>query len=138
VQLACCKRGIIVDRAPSRFFVTGTAGLLGNHLCDSSSVAVRMGRSWSAPEPRQKRSLEKSYVEIVTGKMGDVSGFAQHQHGLDPLFHRAAYFRAGFKVYGVKLKLSDDGKKPLVDGYRGCSLLGCRETYRPWISGKKA
>ena len=120
-----------MDRAPSSFFVAGTAGLLGNHLVRSSSVAVCMGRPWSAPEPSQKRSLENPSVEIVTGKMGDVSGVAQHQHGLDALFHRAAQFRAGFKVYGVKLKLSDDGEKLLVHGYRGFSLLGCRETNRP-------
>jgi hypothetical protein len=97
-----------------------------------------MGRPWSAPEPRQKRSLENPSVETGTGKIGDVSGFAQHRYGLNALFDWAAYFRAGFKVRCVKLKLSEDGKKMLVHGYLDFRCSGVGKLTAPWMSGKKA
>ena len=77
--------------------VTGATGLLGNNL-------VRLLVSRGAQVKALVRSREKAEkqlaglpAEIVVGEMANVSGFARELHGIDVIFHTAAYFRDNYK-----------------------------------------
>ena len=82
---------------PSAALVTGATGLLGNHLVrqllDGGSHVKALVRSI----PKAEAQFAGLPVEIVTGDMSNVSGFARHLRGVDVLFHTAAYFRESFK-----------------------------------------
>lgn len=76
-----------------RAFVTGSTGLLGNNLVrqlvESGWTVTALVRS----REKARRVLGDLDVEVVTGDMTDVAGFAEHLDGIDVLFHTAAYFR---------------------------------------------
>jgi dihydroflavonol-4-reductase len=74
-------------------FVTGATGLLGTNL-----VRELAARGWTIKmlaRSREKavRLLEGVPVEVVTGDMMDVAGFAGALANSNALFHCAAYFR---------------------------------------------
>jgi dihydroflavonol-4-reductase len=81
---------------PSTAFVTGATGLLGNHLVRQ----LLGGGSHVKALVRSRSKAEAQFaglpVEIVTGDMCNVSGFAQHLRGVDVVFHTAAYFRESY------------------------------------------
>lgn len=79
-------------------FVTGGTGLLGNNLV---RVLVTEGHSVKVlvrSAEKAQKLLGDLNVEIVTGDMEDVSGFAEEMAGCDVMFHTAAYFREYFGV----------------------------------------
>jgi dihydroflavonol-4-reductase len=75
-------------------FVTGSTGLLGSNL-----VRLLVAQGWQvkalARSAAKAQALlgDQANVEIVTGDMEDIGGFASHIQGCDVLFHTAAYFR---------------------------------------------
>lgn len=84
------------SHAPTAF-VTGATGLLGNNL-----VRELIADGWSVRA--LVRSPEKATLqfagldlEIITGDMLDVRGFADALKGVDVVFHTAAYFRDSYK-----------------------------------------
>lgn len=78
-------------------FVTGATGLLGNNL-----VRELIAQGWHvralvrSPE-KAERQFAGLGLEIVTGDMLDVAGFADALRGVDVVFHTAAYFRDSYK-----------------------------------------
>jgi dihydroflavonol-4-reductase len=78
-------------------FVTGATGLLGSNLVRvlrARGVAVTALVRSPAKAERQLAGLG---VDIVTGDLGDVDGFAGKLAGCDVLFHTGAYFRESYK-----------------------------------------
>jgi nucleoside-diphosphate-sugar epimerase len=77
--------------------VTGATGLLGNNLARllvSHGVQVKaLVRS----REKAEKQLASLPVEIVVGEMTNVSAFAKELHGIDVIFHTAAYFRDNYK-----------------------------------------
>src|SRR5215469_14883085 len=86
-----------MDAFPSTAFVTGATGLLGNHLVRQ----LLFGGSHVKALARSRSKAEAQFaglpVEIVTGDMCNVPGFAKHLRGVDVLFHAAACFRDSFR-----------------------------------------
>ncbi len=82
------------------FFVTGATGLLGNNLVRallSRGATVRALARSRAKAAAQFDDIRDRRLEIVTGDMENVAGFARHLEGVDALFHTAAYFRDSYK-----------------------------------------
>jgi dihydroflavonol-4-reductase len=82
------------------FFVTGATGLLGNNLVRallSRGATVRALARSRAKAAAQFDGIRDTRLEIVTGDMENVAGFARHLEGIDALFHTAAYFRDSYK-----------------------------------------
>lgn len=78
-------------------FVTGASGLLGNNLV--RLLVSRGVRVKALARSREKaiQQFRKVPVEMVTGDMANVTGFASQLAGSDILFHKAAYVRDSFK-----------------------------------------
>lgn len=79
-------------------FVTGATGLLGSSLVRAlvaEGYTVRALARNTEKAMRQVGGLPE--VEIVTGDLTDVPGFAHALVGVDVLFHTAAYFRESFQ-----------------------------------------
>jgi dihydroflavonol-4-reductase len=78
-------------------FVTGATGLLGNNLVRllvDKGVHVR-GLARSVDKARKQFGALP--VDIVAGDLSDVSTFAHALHGVDVVFHAAAFFRDNYK-----------------------------------------
>lgn len=82
---------------PSTAFVTGATGLLGNHLVQQLVSSGSHVKALARSRAKAEAQFVGLPVEIVTGDMRNVSGFAQHLRGVEVLFHTAAYFRDSFK-----------------------------------------
>lgn len=79
-------------------FVTGATGLLGSNLVRllaEQGVRVRALARSAAKAKQQLAGVPG--VEIITGDMSAVEGFAPQLSGVDVLFHTAAYFRDSYK-----------------------------------------
>ena len=77
--------------------VTGATGLLGNNLVRFLvSRGVRVKALVRSREKAEKQ-LAGLPVEIVVGEMTNVGGFAKELHGVEVIFHTAAYFRDNYK-----------------------------------------
>ena len=90
------KRGQ-TEIAMQTAFVTGATGLLGNNL-----VRLLLARGFrvralarSAAKARQQFG-DLPGLEVVTGDMEQVAGFAPALAGCDVVFHTAAYFRESY------------------------------------------
>lgn len=81
---------------PSTAFVTGATGLLGNHLVRQLLGGGSHVKALVRSRSKAQAQFAGLPVEIVTGDMCNVSGFAQHLRGVDVLFHTAAYFRENY------------------------------------------
>src|SRR5690349_21027847 len=78
---------------PMRAFVTGATGLLGNNIVRQLLAAGNEVRGLVRSVEKARRVFPKEDVELVTGDMSDIAGFAGAMKGCDVLFHTAAYFR---------------------------------------------
>jgi dihydroflavonol-4-reductase len=77
-------------------FITGSTGLLGSNLVQ---LLVAQGHSVKAlvrSREKAERLIGWPNVQLVTGDMESVEGFARELAGCDVLFHTAAYFREYF------------------------------------------
>jgi len=78
-------------------FVTGSTGLLGNHLVRHLLAHGFQVRALARSKEKAEVQFAGLPIEIVIGDVTNVSGFAQHLHGVEVLFHTAAYFRESFE-----------------------------------------
>jgi nucleoside-diphosphate-sugar epimerase len=77
-------------------FVTGSTGLLGNHLVRHLLAHGFQVRALARSREKAEAQFVGLPIEIVIGDVTNISGFAQHLHGVEVLFHTAAYFRESF------------------------------------------
>ncbi|HKF49302.1 MAG TPA: SDR family oxidoreductase [Terracidiphilus sp.] len=78
-------------------FVTGSTGLLGNHLVRHLLAQGFHVRALARTRKKADVQFAGLPVEIVIGDVTNVPGFVPHLHGVDVLFHTAAYFRESFQ-----------------------------------------
>lgn len=98
-------------------FVTGATGLLGNNLVRELIAGGWRIRALVRSPDKAARQFAGLDVEIVTGDMLDVPGFAEALRGVDVIFHTAAYFRDSYKGgrHWEALKAANvDGTKALL------------------------
>ncbi|WP_428267634.1 NAD-dependent epimerase/dehydratase family protein [Haliangium sp.] len=82
------------QKRAKRAFVTGSTGLLGNNL-----VRILAAEGWSVralardPEKASRQLGGVDGVEVISGDLADVAGFASALAGVDVVFNTAAYFR---------------------------------------------
>ncbi|MCA9912955.1 MAG: SDR family oxidoreductase [Anaerolineae bacterium] len=74
-------------------FVTGSTGLVGNNLVRELVAQGWEVKALARSATKAKKLLGNLDVEIITGDMENVAGFAQHLHDCEVVFHTAAYFR---------------------------------------------
>jgi len=77
-------------------FVTGATGLLGNNLVRELLDQGFRVRALVRSRDKAERQFAGLAVEIVTGDMLAVEGFAPALAGVDVVFHTAAYFRDSY------------------------------------------
>jgi nucleoside-diphosphate-sugar epimerase len=77
-------------------FVTGATGLLGNNLVRELLAAGFRVRALVRSAEKAQQQFAGLEVEIVTGDMLAVEGFAPALAGVDVAFHTAAYFRDSY------------------------------------------
>lgn len=100
-------------------FVTGATGLLGNNLVRAlvaEGVHVRALARSAEKAARQFADLPE--VEIVTGDLASVEGFAQRLTGVDVVFHTAAFFRDSYKGGSHRdelMRTNVEGAKQLLE-----------------------
>ena len=78
-------------------FVTGATGLLGNNLVRELVTRGIRVRALTRSSEKAQRQLGNLPIEIVTGDMSNVAGFAPALAGVGTLFHTAAHFRDSYK-----------------------------------------
>ncbi|NKN37295.1 SDR family oxidoreductase [Agrobacterium sp. a22-2] len=78
-------------------FVTGGTGLLGNNLVRELIADGWRVRALVRSPEKAAQQFAGLDLEIVTGDMLDVPGFADALQGVDVVFHTAAYFRDSYK-----------------------------------------
>jgi len=78
-------------------FVTGSTGLLGNHLVRYLLADGFHVRALARSKEKAGVQFAGLPIEIVLGDVTNVSGFASHLRGVEVLFHTAAYFRESFE-----------------------------------------
>jgi nucleoside-diphosphate-sugar epimerase len=81
-------------------FVTGATGLLGNNLVRLLAERGIRTRALARSREKAERQFGGLEIEIVEGDMTDVRSFQSALHGVDVLFHTAAYFRDSYKGGG--------------------------------------
>ncbi|WP_068084600.1 SDR family oxidoreductase [Novosphingobium rosa] len=77
-------------------FVTGATGLLGNNLVRELLAEGFRVRALVRSAEKAQQQFAGLEVEIVTGDMLAVEGFAPALAGVDVVFHTAAYFRDSY------------------------------------------
>jgi dihydroflavonol-4-reductase len=77
-------------------FVTGSTGCWAIISCAIFWRTAFTSGHWLAPRKKPKLQFAGLPIEIVIGDVTNVSGFAPHLHGVEVLFHTAAYFRESF------------------------------------------
>ncbi|CEF41773.1 dihydroflavonol-4-reductase [Acetobacter senegalensis] len=77
-------------------FVTGATGLLGNNLVRALLTEGFRVRALVRSSEKAKRQFDDLSIEIVTGDILDIDGFAPALEGVDVIFHTAAYFRDSY------------------------------------------
>ncbi|WP_218081141.1 SDR family oxidoreductase [Anthocerotibacter panamensis] len=80
-----------------RMFVTGSTGLLGSNLIRLLTQQGHQVVALSRSSLKARRAFEDLDVQVVTGDIADIQGFAAQLAGCDVLFHTAAYFRESFQ-----------------------------------------
>ncbi|EIZ79446.1 NAD-dependent epimerase/dehydratase [Novosphingobium sp. Rr 2-17] len=78
-------------------FVTGATGLLGNNLVRELIADGWRVRALARSPEKAAKQFAGLDLEIVTGDMLDIPGFANALLGVDVVFHTAAYFRDSYK-----------------------------------------
>jgi len=76
-----------------RAFVTGATGLLGSNLVQALLDRGHEVRGLVRSKEKAQKVFPKGGIELITGDMSNVQGFAASLAGCDTLFHTAAYFR---------------------------------------------
>jgi dihydroflavonol-4-reductase len=86
--------------------VTGATGQLGSNLVLALLQKGWQVRALARSAEKAHRLLGNTSAEIVVGDMEHVAAFAPALHGVDAVFHTAAYFREYFDVgdHWAKLK----------------------------------
>jgi dihydroflavonol-4-reductase len=83
-----------------RAFVTGSTGLLGNHLVRLLAAQGHHVKALARSREKASKLFGDLDVTIVQGDLLDVSRFAPELAGCECLFHTAAYFREYFQTGG--------------------------------------
>ncbi|MHC2019997.1 SDR family oxidoreductase [Methylobacterium sp. CM6247] len=86
-----------ITSRPPIAFVTGATGLLGNNLVRELIAEGWHVRALVRSSEKAARQFGGLDLEIVTGDMLDVPGFADALRGANVVFHTAAYFRDSYK-----------------------------------------
>lgn len=86
-----------LSSSPPLAFVTGATGLLGNNLVRELIADGWRVRALVRSREKAARQFSGMDLEIVGGDMLDVPGFAAALHGVNVVFHAAAYFRDSYK-----------------------------------------
>lgn len=85
------------DPLPPLALVTGATGLLGNNLVRELVAEGWRVRALVRSPEKATRQFAGMDLEIVSGDLLDVPGFADALRGVDAVFHTAAYFRDSYK-----------------------------------------
>ncbi len=83
-----------------RAFVTGSTGLLGNHLVRLLVAQGHHVKALARSREKAAKLFGDLAITIVQGDLLDVSRFAPELAGCECLFHTAAYFREYFQTGG--------------------------------------
>src|SRR5690349_17525222 len=85
--------------------VTGGAGFVGSHLCDSLLEAGHKVRAFDSLTPQVHGESLPDYlsseVELVRGDMRDASAVAAALEGVEIVFHLAAAVGVGQSMYEI-------------------------------------
>lgn len=98
-----------------RAFVTGATGLLGSNLVRALLDQGHQVRGLVRSKEKAQRVFPGGGVELVTGDMNNVPGFAASLAGCDVLFHTAAYFREYYQPGDHKASLEKINVQGTVD-----------------------
>lgn len=85
------------DSLPPLALITGATGLLGNNLVRELLAEGWRVRALVRSPEKATRQFTGLDLEIVSGDLLDVPGFADALRGVDVVFHTAAYFRDSYK-----------------------------------------
>jgi dihydroflavonol-4-reductase len=83
-----------------KVFVTGSTGLLGNHLVRLLVAQGHQVKALARSREKATKLFGDLDVTIVQGDLLDVRSFAPELEGCESLFHTAAYFREYFQTGG--------------------------------------
>ncbi len=98
-----------------RAFVTGATGMLGGNLVQALLAAGHEVRGLVRSKEKAQRVFPGAKIDLVTGDMSNVSGFASSLAGCDVLFHTAAYFREYYQPGDHKPTLEKINVQGTVD-----------------------
>jgi dihydroflavonol-4-reductase len=98
-----------------RAFVTGATGLLGSNLVQALLDQGHEVRGLVRSKEKAQRVFPSAKIELVTGDMSNVSGFAPSLAGCDVLIHTAAYFREYYQPGEHKTSLEKINVQGTVD-----------------------
>jgi len=118
-----------------RAFVTGVTGLLGSNLAQALLGSGYQVRGLARSKEKARRVFPNDEVEIVTGDMSDVSGFATALTGCDALFHTAAYFREYYQPGDHKAILEKINVQATIDLLIAAEKQGVRKAIHISSSG---
>jgi uncharacterized protein YbjT (DUF2867 family) len=94
---AAIEGGCTMGSSAQVAFVTGSTGLLGNHLVRQLLARRFHVRALARSKEKADVQFAGLPIEIVLGDVANVSSFASHLDGVEVLFHTAAYFRESFQ-----------------------------------------
>src|SRR5215469_7546950 len=98
-----------------RAFVTGATGLLGSNIVQVLLDQGHEVRGLVRSKEKAQRVFPNSKIELISGDMSNVTGFASNLAGCDVLIHTAAYFREYYQPGDHKATLEKINVQGTVD-----------------------
>ena len=118
-----------------RAFVTGATGLLGNNIVRRLLEAGHEVKGLVRSLEKARQVFPSQDVELVTGDIGDIAGFAEAMKGCDLLFHTAAYFREYYQPGDHKAILEKINVQGTIDLLIAAEKSGLRKAIHISSSG---